>query len=226
MALLKIGEFATVAKVTRQAVYRAIRTGRLRRRKDGRFDTTHDLNREFVATHNRKVAIEAPKQRRKVKVPRTREKKKRGRKPRKAKRMADVPYQSPFTNKDEPPGGSGEDLEDISARGQAELRKLLAQTRKYEIAADKDREILIDRQLVRRLLGTLSAVDVNELLTMGANVAPELAGLCGVEDNKIIMKVQKRIDELAYQLLQHRQRVIKDFLQKVRMEVTADETDE
>ncbi len=226
MPRLTITAFADFAQVSRTAVYRAIETGRLKRRKDGSLDTAQVSNAEFVRSHKQEKPTE-PQQRKKKrarqKIPGTGEQKKQRRRCRKARPPQDVPYASPFEDVEEPVGGSGEDLHSIDKRYDAELRKTLSQIRKIDIASDEARRILVDRNLVRGVLGTLSQIDVNELLTMGANIAAEIAGICGTEDNKKIVKITKRIEGICYQILQHRQRVIKDFLRKVKIEVLATE---
>lgn len=103
-------------------------------------------------------------------------------------------------------------------RADAELRKVQAKTEQIEIKTAKDRQELVERSLVRWLFGILATIDQNEFLTIPANVASEIAGLCGKEDSKTVVKIAKLLEEKMYGVLQHRERVVKDFLEKVKAE--------
>ena len=136
MALLKIGAFATFAGVSRTALYRAINTGRITRRSDGLIDTATRLNAEYVTGHNDGVPKQPGTKPQKTKPPAGKARKPQKGKRRKRKPPAVIPYESPFAESDEPVNGTPETVKVGTARADAELRKLVAQTRKYEIQAD------------------------------------------------------------------------------------------
>ena len=111
-------------------------------------------------------------------------------------------------------GGNGSG----SARSNAELAQIEARIEKLQVGTAKERQELVDRELVRSLLGNLATIDQNELLTIPANVAPEVAGLCGTDDSKVVLKISKLIEKKLYGVLKHRARLLTDFLKRVKAE--------
>ena len=104
------------------------------------------------------------------------------------------------------------------SRADAEFRQIEARIEKLQVGTARERQELVDRDLVRSLIGTLATIDQNELLTIPANVAPEVAGLCGADDSKIVLKISKLIEKKLYGFLKHRRRLLTDFLKKVKAE--------
>lgn len=205
MALENISAFARLAGVSRAAVYKAINRGRVIVDKNRQINTTNRLNADFLKSHKRdeKPAKSKTKPKRKTTT-------KPGSKPR----------PRPTRPKAKTSGQSLDldDSEDGTTRSDAELQKTLAQITQIHVRTDKERQQLIDRDIVRNMLAKLSAIDVNELLTLGSNIAPEVAGLCGKEKPAIILKISKLIEDRCYRVLEHRQRQIKDFLEKMKAE--------
>ncbi len=109
-------------------------------------------------------------------------------------------------------GGNGSG----GSRADAELAQIEARIEKLQVGTAKERQELVDRELVRSLLGHLATIDQNELLTIPANVAPEVAGLCGTDDSKVVLKVSKLIEKKLYGVLKHRARLLTDFLKAVK----------
>lgn len=116
-------------------------------------------------------------------------------------------------------GGNGSG----GSRANAELAQIEARIEKLKVGTAKERQELVDRELVRSLLGNLATIDQNELLTIPANVAPEVAGLCGTDDSKVVLKVSKLIEKKLYGVLKHRARLLTDFLKRVKAEPLAPE---
>ena len=263
MALLNISQFAIFAHVTRPAIYKALKTGRLEKNAKGQINTRHALTRAFIAKHNGgnprlDPKTTKPKSKKRDTKPRAKKKtavrakpKKRDTNPRSKKKTAARAKPKRRTAKPAKPGppksaeakpkkpkpraaiplygqgssdNNGEDSEESPTRAQAELDKVYAQIDKYRVQTDKERQTLIDRDLVRVILAQLSAIDVNELLTLGSNIAPDVAGICGKEKPRIILKIQKLIEERCYRVLEHRKKKINEFLDRIKAE-QIDETD-
>lgn len=65
------------------------------------------------------------------------------------------------------------------------------------------------------MLGQLSSIDRNEVLTIGGQLAPEIAGILGNGDAKEIQKIKDLIESKCYKAIQHKQALIGDFLKKI-----------
>ena len=198
VTLLDITAFASLAGVSRTAIYKAIKEGRVVRRKNKKIDIGNDLNKHFLSTHGK-----------------SKKKGKTGAKLTKPK----------LGNKSDTYRPEEIDLstEVGKTRMEAELKKVQAAALHNEIKVKQDRSMLIDRRVVLQLIGIMAAIDTNELLTIPGNIAPEIAGVCGKEDNKTILKVSKKLETHLYGVLKHRKREINSWLKKIGAEVSKDE---
>lgn len=130
----------------------------------------------------------------------------------------------------EPTGGGdmsgdviGINLEEIlDAIENMDLTKLPAaqvdKIRKLEVAFKtrtermQKRGQLIDRGLVASVFGKLYMIDTNQLRTVGAKLAPNIAGRFGAEDPAAQLEVEKIIDDEITKVLVHIHRELNDFL--------------
>lgn len=221
MALLKLTAFAKLAGVSRPAIYKAVEKGQLTRRKNGKLDTKHVDNAHYLKTHGA-TKINPPKPVKKKQSKKKSVKKTAKKKGNKNKNI-DLPDLSELSN------DSAESiLDDISGdgitRSAAELQKIKATIEHTVLKIKRERQELIDRSLVESLIAVISTIDTNELLTIPANVAPEIAGICGKSDNKTILKITQFLSKKTYAYLEHKKRILTDWLKRVDAEVSKDET--
>jgi hypothetical protein len=85
---------------------------------------------------------------------------------------------------------------------------------KTRVEREHKRGLLIERSTVQTVFGRLHTIDVNELRTLGAKLAPDVAGLLGVDDPEKLLQVEKRIDDEVLKSLAHIKRVLNDFLKR------------
>jgi len=103
---------------------------------------------------------------------------------------------------------------DLSRLSGADIQKVarLETALKTRVEREAKRGLLIERRLVQTVFGRLYQIDSNEMKTLGAKIAPDLAGEFGVEDPEVLLRVEKRIDDEVLKVLAHIKRLLDDFL--------------
>lgn len=191
--LVGISAFAIMCGVSRTAIYKAIELGKVIRRKTGKIDSNNESNKLYLNS----------------------------RKPNAVAAKRNVTKRNLENIKD---AGTPEeidlDAEVGSKRSKAELEKVQAEVIQKKLKIKADRSMLIERRLIMSLFGELAAIDTNEFLTIPGNIAPELAGICGRGDRETILKLSKKMEKHFYGVLQHRKRVLSDWLDTVKAEAS------
>lgn len=234
--LLNITKFAEFAGVSRGAVNKQIKAGKIIVRKDGKIDTTHPDNADYVTKHNngkpkqpdpKKFKNPSPLRKSRVikkvadakkKTIKTKSKKK----PPKSKQPKNPKeYESPHKEEENPESIVNPQTEadlDKVRYNEANRLKIIEDVKTKRFKRDIERETLIPRQFVRAILGKLVMIDVNEFLTLGNNIASEVAGMMGINDSKKIIKIGKFVDKKLYKIINHKKRLINKDLKKVNSE--------
>lgn len=88
---------------------------------------------------------------------------------------------------------------------------------------DQLRRTLIDRELVRVVLGKIHTVDVQEFLAIPIRFAPIAAGMCGKSDEQTIQQIEHGLQSELYKCLGHVQRIVEDFLTSLEDEINEPE---
>jgi len=116
---------------------------------------------------------------------------------------------------------SGELPANVGALSRATTDKLktIEQIHALRIKTDKERQELIDRDLVRRLFSKMYLIDTNELKTLADKLPADIAGLAGIDDQKVIMEIGERIEREVYRSLAHIKRLINDLFEEIGAEV-------
>lgn len=83
---------------------------------------------------------------------------------------------------------------------------------KTRVERQHKRRELIERTLVQSVFAKLYQVDTNELGVLGSRLAPAVAGVFGVDDPELILKVEHMIDIETMKTKAHIKRVMHDFL--------------
>jgi hypothetical protein len=109
---------------------------------------------------------------------------------------------------------------DIRTMSMVDVQKIhrIETALKVRVEREHKRRELIERSLVRTVFGKLWQVDTNELRTLGGKLAPDLAGLMGIDDPVISLMIEQRIDGEILKSLNHIKRIIDDFLVSVGSE--------
>lgn len=104
--------------------------------------------------------------------------------------------------------------QDLSMFKSADIKKArdLESALKTRVEREQKRGLLIERSLVQTVFGRLYQLDSNQFKTLGAKLAPELAGQFGIEDPAALLKVEALIDAEVLKILSHIKRLLDDFL--------------
>ncbi len=192
-------KFSKRAKVSRAAITRACQSGALVIRPDGKLDTDNPVNRDYIVRNQSKNKKSKDGSSQATEPsPATPEKK-----------------ESIFLSGDMDFDKLNHNLEALSISSIDKL-KVISQTRQIQIKTKKERQELISRELISKVFAKLYMVDVNELRTLGANLAPEIAALAAIDDDEIIIKVGEAIEKEVFAVLQHIKRIVDDFLKTIK----------
>lgn len=211
MAKFSVTEFAAslAHPVSRVRINQLVARGDLIRGKDKKIDTKNPTNAAWIATRNL-----AP-------IPNTG----------KAHGEPQAPWQTPIDSV--PPGErnsvvledglDGFDADAILSQvanlnfttlPKIQIDKIhkLEALLKVRVERQHKRRELIERSLVQSVFSRLYTVDVNELRTLGAKLAPAISGILGCDDPEVVLAVEKTIDNEVIKSLSHIKRIVNDFL--------------
>ncbi len=190
--------FSKRAGVSRAAITRACQSGALVVRPDGKLDPENPVNRDYIVRNKNK------------------DRKPKDKSSQDAKSSPAEPEIKNFALPSE--NMSGDELkhylEDLS-QNSVEKLKTITQIRQLQVKTKKERQELISRKLISKVFAKLYMIDVNELRTLGANLAPEIAAIAAIDDDEIIIKVGEAIEKEVFTVLQHVKRIINDFLKTI-----------
>ena len=219
-------QFAKLAGVSHAAVVKARKDGRVHRTVRG-YDPEHPTNKHYLNTcQGRKSGEIQPA---KSKAVSAREKaRKRAPKP-------DKEYKPPGIDLNQLPempleieNGNSEDQELKEVAGRitkvdADTWKRIEEIKKLQLARQEKRRELIPRVLIQRVFNRIYQIDTNQLRTLGDRVSPEIASLCGVNEQDTIIQIGRVIDSEINKTLKHIQRLIEEFLKGIHGELTAEQ---
>lgn len=130
----------------------------------------------------------------------------------------------PNTRSIQPPSTKGEvDLDEILAnfadlnihelpKAALDKIRIMEVALKTRVERQHKRRELIERSLVQSVFGRLYQIDSNSWRTMGAALAPEVAGALGVDEPERVLVVEQMIDDKVMKTLAHVQRLLNDAL--------------
>lgn len=210
MPLISQAAFATKAGVSRQAITKAITVGTVRKRGNGKIDTTDSVNLEYV----RKKQKERDKDQKKDNPERLTESVD---KPDFHSLMDSGEYDHLFS------GGQPEKIDNLT-KANAEKLKIIEQIKQIQLKLAKERKELIPKELVQKVFGKIYAIDVNEFQTLPANIIADIASIVGIDDDEKITQLTEVIDKKVFRTLQHIKTTINKFLKEIDAEQITDKT--
>lgn len=104
------------------------------------------------------------------------------------------------------------------SRTAGEKLLILEKVKSLQIKTERERGDLVSKILITQFIGKLYTIDTNELQILGNKIAPEIAAICGVDNNRIITKVAEKLDKEIFKCLQHIKRLMNDYLTKIKSE--------
>jgi len=93
------------------------------------------------------------------------------------------------------------------SKHQADTDRIKAQTALTHIKIAEQMKILILREKVDKNFGNMASILLNHFHPLGTRLAPILAGLCGVTDQEIVLKIEKTINKEVFRGLEEFKRV-------------------
>ncbi len=196
MGLISQAAFARLAGVSKPAIFKAIRSGKLQLTESKKID-----DRDPLSIHYLRSQLERGKK----------DIKKETVKLIKAKKMPDPVQKQPdlTANKEDKPSNVVDQKQSVISPSagetdhlyqnlidkdslDAELKKV--QTEKIKISNAEKLKLLVPMDIMKKKFGKISGVILNYFFPMGDRLAPLVCGLCGVTDSEIVKKVKNKID--------------------------------
>jgi hypothetical protein len=212
-------EFARLVGVSKAAISKAIKGGRVIKDPSHGIDIDHPANVDYRNSQHdsrtrRKDSARKPKKPKKAKP-----------KPKKLPPASDkaMPVEEVEYYR-EPEHEALLETYDLNGnafidRATADRLKVIEQARTLEIKRLKERGKLVDREHVSRIFNMLYKIDTGELRPLGDKLAPEVAAICGISgDSEIERKISSYIEDEIYKTLEHIKRRINDGLADIEAE--------
>lgn len=183
MTLLSHAKFAKLAGVTRQAIYKAVKSGNVR--KDGtKIDTEDPFNREYLQTNTRQ------KSQGKLRI---------------AGEYDDDGDDTDIDILDDDDNLVGMSKQSLEKRKLREVI-LLARVKREQL-----RGTLILMETMREAFMKFYAVLTGELHPLGDKISQDLAAAYGVDDEKASATAREIVDDDVFKALAHIQRLMSDY---------------
>ncbi len=222
MPKLSVAAFATRAGVSRQCINQLIVKGELFRGSDRKMDIGIRENKQYLVDHvaaqGKVIQSQLHPEEKKIKTP--------------AKPISiPIPIQEIIETPEVPRPllevpEKDIDLEktlasisphDLRNMTPSEVGKVarLESALKTRVSRQAQRRELVDRLVIQRVFGKIYMIEANELRTLGGKIAPDLAGILGIDDPEVTLNIEKQIDDEVLKSMRHIQRIISDFLEKI-----------
>ena len=108
-----------------------------------------------------------------------------------------------------------QNLDDILDIGSLNLLKKREEIKEKRLKNKETRGDLVDRKNVAKIFNKLWSVDTSQFQTLGTKISPDIASICGVDDQVKIAKVRERIDKEIFKITSHCQRIMSEYLAKI-----------
>lgn len=109
------------------------------------------------------------------------------------------------------------------SKSQVDKLRSMESMLKTRVEREHKRRELIERALVQTVFAKLYQIDAAELGIIGSRLAASIAGVFGVDDAELILKVEQMIDIETMKVRKHIKRTLHDFLVKQGSEGISDE---
>lgn len=101
--------------------------------------------------------------------------------------------------------------------------KSIEQTRQIQDKRLRERNEHIPRSLISRVLAKVYDVDINEHIQIAGKASSAIAAALGIEKSEDILKIEEILTPELYRTLEHRKRIMNDFLSEVGGELVESE---
>lgn len=204
----KKAAFARIAGVSRSAVTQAVATGFLIC-DNGLIDITHPKNASYLAQNRHKrprLSEPEPEPQPEPIEPEVEAKNIDESPPKKSQKV------QPRKKIRRPRGyDPSTDTEDLTKEA-ADIKRINAQTANYRLKYAERLKLLVLRTDVDRVFQNIYSIAINHFLVLGDRLAPILASICGVTDQKITIEMKNHIDKEVTRALDELKRQTEDSL--------------
>lgn len=203
---LSQSKFAEKLGISRQAVYKAIKTGALILHGKGRAAYI-DLDDPLTVAYMKSPSVNRPRPRTpnppgKPKAPAP-----KGSKEKSVPDSPDKQLDLPASNDDQ--------VSDYLANREIDRRKKEQEIEKLTLANKARRNELIEREAVQQFIDQIYAIHNGQLRTLGLRASSDLAAIFRIEDDNLIRKACDKIDADVLSILKHIKRDMNKFLKKI-----------
>jgi hypothetical protein len=217
MRYLTQTEFATECDCSQQAISKGIQEGRVIRAEKG-IDPSHPTNihfKENAARNSAKVKRGFPDKKKASKKAGRKKKRKAAKATSRSKAGKKKKTEHQLELDIDWEGGELPANVGALSRATTDKLKTIEQIHALRIKTDRERQELVERELVRRLFAKMYLIDTNELKTLADKLPADIAGLAGIDDRAVVMAIGERIEREVYRSLAHIKRLINDFFTEI-----------
>ena len=224
---LSVAQLAEQIGISRQTLNSHVTSGALFRDVDKKIDTEHPKNAAWLENRrNSPPPLQVPHPRTGTGIPRTTFGNPIKETTRSPERQSTVPVDRRY--RQQPTGDDTDSLENVDidevlavmstldvrrfAKTDIEKLKSLEALLKTRVDRQHKRRELIERVLVQSVFAKLYQIDSSELAVLGARLAPAIAGVFGVDDAEMILKVEQMVDIETMKVKVHIKRLLHEFL--------------
>ena len=186
---VRLAELARMCGVSKPAITQAISRGMLVKDPDGRINISNPKNKDYLSKKLNTLD---------------------DRKKRKAEYEKNNPETKVAFNPTVHAGASG----DVSNTTKLDIEKIktLEQIETARLKNEVLRKKYIDRKLIARVFQEIHTVDIQEILPLHITIVADMSALFGITDDSIIHTARQKAKKEIYRALNHRQRIIEEFL--------------
>jgi phage terminase Nu1 subunit (DNA packaging protein) len=102
------------------------------------------------------------------------------------------------------------------AKHELDRRKVIAQIEAQQIKNEKERNELVSRKMVETVFAEIYTVDVQEFLPLAISLPDDAAAVFGSNDDTKIHELRQKANKEIYRILEHRKRILDDFIQGLK----------
>lgn len=217
--------FSKIAKVSRPAILKAIKTGKLEKNENGKIDADHHLSIAYLNSQikrNTKISDKELKKKTGKTVNQIRSEAKEDKKV-KAKELGDKLNNIKTDNEQSKKPKEKITVENVDnysdraldylSKDELDQVKAAEDIRLKRIKKEKERGELIERSFVKTLFLQLYNIDVNEFLQLSAALSAKVCTVFSDDSPKKLLKVNEIIDKELFRTQTHIKREIDKFLE-------------
>jgi hypothetical protein len=190
MSEISQAAFSRLAGVSKVAILKAIKSGKLALTKNKKIDDKSPLALSYLRIQldksKKSLATETIKAVKLKKTPKTKNKPAKQSKPPKSK----IPLNNPEYDEEQQ-----KIIEAVADKELIDAEYKKVQTEKIKISNAEKLKLLVPIDFIKKKFGKISSIILNYFFPMGERLAPIVCGMCGVTDPEKIQEVKNKIND-------------------------------